>query len=32
MTALIADTSGHLYGTTQEGGPYGQGVVFEITP
>jgi uncharacterized repeat protein (TIGR03803 family) len=32
MTALIADTSGHLYGTTQEGGPYGQGVVFEVTP
>ncbi|HTA22105.1 MAG TPA: choice-of-anchor tandem repeat GloVer-containing protein [Terriglobales bacterium] len=32
VAALIADTSGHLYGTTQEGGPYGQGVVFEITP
>jgi uncharacterized repeat protein (TIGR03803 family) len=32
MTALIADKSGHLYGTTQEGGAYGQGVVFEITP
>jgi uncharacterized repeat protein (TIGR03803 family) len=31
-TALIADTSGNLYGTTQEGGAYGQGVVFEITP
>lgn len=31
-TALISDTSGHLYGTTQEGGPYGQGVVFKITP
>jgi uncharacterized repeat protein (TIGR03803 family) len=31
-TALIHDESGHLYGTTEEGGAYGQGVVFEITP
>jgi uncharacterized repeat protein (TIGR03803 family) len=31
-TALISDTSGHLYGSTTRGGAYGQGVVFEITP
>lgn len=31
-TALIADGSGILYGTTTEGGAFGQGVVFQITP
>ncbi len=29
---VIFDTSGILYGTTQSGGTYGNGVVFEITP
>jgi uncharacterized repeat protein (TIGR03803 family) len=29
---LIFDTSGNLYGTTVEGGAYGLGTVFEITP
>jgi hypothetical protein len=29
---LIADFAGHLYGTTELGGQYGVGVVFEITP
>jgi uncharacterized repeat protein (TIGR03803 family) len=31
-TALISDSSGNLYGTTTEGGAFGKGVVFEITP
>lgn len=30
--ALIMDSAGNLYGTTQFGGKYGRGVVFEITP
>ena len=30
--ALIQATSGKLYGTTAEGGAYGGGTVFEITP
>jgi uncharacterized repeat protein (TIGR03803 family) len=29
---LIMDKSGNLYGTTEFGGEYGQGVVFELTP
>jgi uncharacterized repeat protein (TIGR03803 family) len=29
---LIFDASGNLYGTTYEGGAYGGGTVFEITP
>lgn len=29
---LILDTSSNLYGTTQLGGSYGNGVVFEVTP
>jgi uncharacterized repeat protein (TIGR03803 family) len=29
---LIADAAGRLYGTTELGGMYGFGVVFEITP
>jgi len=29
---LIEDESGNLYGTTQQGGAYGEGVVFEVTP
>lgn len=29
---LIADSKGHLYGTTQQGGDFDQGVVFEIIP
>jgi uncharacterized repeat protein (TIGR03803 family) len=30
--SLIFDSSGHLYGTTVEGGKDGDGTVFEITP
>ncbi len=30
--ALILDSQGNLYGTTANGGKYGGGVVFEITP
>jgi uncharacterized repeat protein (TIGR03803 family) len=29
---LVADGKGDFYGTTQFGGTYGYGVVFEITP
>ena len=29
---VIFDASGNLYGTTQYGGTYGEGVVWEITP
>jgi uncharacterized repeat protein (TIGR03803 family) len=29
---LIVDKAGNLYGTTQEGGAYGEGTVFELTP
>jgi uncharacterized repeat protein (TIGR03803 family) len=29
---LIFDAAGNLYGTTDEGGTYGSGTVFEITP
>jgi uncharacterized repeat protein (TIGR03803 family) len=31
-SSLIEDQSGNLYGTTQLGGAYGYGVVFEVTP
>jgi uncharacterized repeat protein (TIGR03803 family) len=31
-SSLIEDQSGNLYGTTQQGGAYGYGVVFEVTP
>ena len=29
---LTLDTAGNLYGTTEEGGTYGGGMVFELTP
>ena len=29
---LIRDSAGHLYGTTEFGGTYNQGTVFEVTP
>ena len=29
---LILDDKGHLYGTAATAGPYGAGVVFEVTP
>ncbi|HEY6290150.1 MAG TPA: choice-of-anchor tandem repeat GloVer-containing protein [Terriglobia bacterium] len=32
VAGLIADSSGDLYGTTLEGGPYGSGVVFKLDP
>ena len=32
VSALIFDSSGHLYGTTYYGGAYGKGAVFEISP
>ncbi|MGH6889632.1 MAG: choice-of-anchor tandem repeat GloVer-containing protein [Rhizomicrobium sp.] len=32
VAGLVADSSGNLYGTTQFGGTYGYGTVFEITP
>jgi uncharacterized repeat protein (TIGR03803 family) len=32
LASLIADSMGNLYGTTEEGGAYGFGVVFELTP
>ena len=30
-TAVVRDAQGNLYGTTEEGGPIGAGVVYEIT-
>ena len=30
--ALVADGSGNFYGTTDEGGPYNVGTVFELSP
>jgi len=32
LSGLIFDTAGNLYGTTEFGGEYGGGAVFEITP
>ncbi len=32
FAGLFRDRSGTLFGTTSEGGPYGYGVVFELTP
>jgi uncharacterized repeat protein (TIGR03803 family) len=32
LTSLIFDAVGNLYGTTQAGGTYGGGTVFELTP
>jgi len=31
-SGLVSDAAGNLYGTTINGGPYGYGIVFEITP
>src|SRR6202012_4072648 len=31
-TPLVFDGAGHLYGTTEYGGPYYAGAVFELTP
>jgi uncharacterized repeat protein (TIGR03803 family) len=30
--SLIFDAAGNLYGTTEQGGDYGRGMVFELTP
>jgi uncharacterized repeat protein (TIGR03803 family) len=32
QNGLVRDRSGNLYGTTPEGGPDGNGVVFELSP
>jgi uncharacterized repeat protein (TIGR03803 family) len=32
QASLVIDTKGNLYGTTFEGGPYGGGTVFKVTP
>jgi uncharacterized repeat protein (TIGR03803 family) len=32
VAALIADSTGALYGTASSGGPYGQGVIFKVLP
>jgi hypothetical protein len=32
LSGLTMDTSGHLYGTGSQGGTYGYGTVFEVTP
>jgi len=32
MGGLVADVAGNLYGTAYQGGQYGYGTVFEITP
>jgi len=32
VCTLIFDSVGNLYGTTQSGGPYGRGTVFELSP
>lgn len=32
LSSLIFDTGGHLYGTTQQGGFYGFGTIFRLTP
>ena len=31
-SSLVIDSHGNLFGTASTGGPYGAGVVFEITP
>jgi uncharacterized repeat protein (TIGR03803 family) len=30
--ALVADAAGHLYGTTEQGGKFGYGAVYEVSP
>jgi uncharacterized repeat protein (TIGR03803 family) len=32
MAGLVMDSAGDLFGTTSQGGKYGAGVVFELTP
>lgn len=32
LGGLVFDTAGNLYGVTENGGAYGFGTVFEITP
>ncbi|HEX4159802.1 MAG TPA: choice-of-anchor tandem repeat GloVer-containing protein [Rhizomicrobium sp.] len=32
VAAMVMDSQGNLYGTTTEGGAYGNGAVFEVTP
>jgi uncharacterized repeat protein (TIGR03803 family) len=32
QSALVRDSSGNLYGTTEAGGQYGYGIVFKVTP
>ena len=32
MAGLIFDAAGNLYGTTEGGGTYGNGTVFELSP
>jgi len=32
VASLVADSNGNLYGTTNEGGAYGYGTVFELSP
>jgi uncharacterized repeat protein (TIGR03803 family) len=32
ITSLIFDNAGHLYGTTDRGGAYAEGTVFELSP
>jgi uncharacterized repeat protein (TIGR03803 family) len=32
QAGLISDTAGNLYGTTENGGNYNLGSVFQITP
>jgi uncharacterized repeat protein (TIGR03803 family) len=31
LTGLVRDSSGNLYGTTEQGGQYGYGTVFKVT-
>ncbi len=32
FSTLVFDANGNLYGTARDGGQYGMGVIFEITP
>jgi uncharacterized repeat protein (TIGR03803 family) len=32
QAGLVPDASGNLYGTTNVGGAYGYGTIFEVTP